>query len=167
MSVRSKSFNINVSFNNAMVRKILFLYNGVTIGIVQKKRGEDIVLIPPENSDIFKKACEQIIKKLKQNLDIVFEFITSKDSTNMTPNDWERLIFRIKKAQDEEGYDAVAIAHGTDTLAYTASALSFALHGKNPGRSGLRIPVCITGSQNPIYEPGGAVSYTHLTLPTK
>ncbi len=48
----------------------------------------------------------------------------------MTPNDWEKLIFRIKKAQDEEAYDAVAIAHGTDTLAYTALAL--ALHGASP-----------------------------------
>ena len=73
----------------------------------------------------------------------------------MSPNDWEKLIFRIKKAQDDEGYDAVAIAHGTDTLAYTSNALSLALHGKEPGKSGLKIPVCITGSQNPIYEPGG------------
>jgi len=73
----------------------------------------------------------------------------------MTPNDWEKLIFRIKKAQDEENYDGVAIAHGTDTLAYTSVALSLALHGKELGKSGLRIPICITGSQNPIYEPGG------------
>ena len=87
-------------------------------------------------------------------MDIIFEFVTAKDSTNMTPNDWEKLIFRIKKAQDEEGYNAVAIAHGTDTLTYTATALTLALHGKE-GKSGLRIPVCITGAQNPIYEPGG------------
>ena len=64
-------------------------------------------------------------------MDITFEFVTSKDSTNMTPNDWEKLIFRIKKAQDEEKYEGVAVAHGTDTLSYTATALAFALHGKN------------------------------------
>ena len=73
----------------------------------------------------------------------------------MTPQDWERLIFRIKKAQDEEGYEGVGIAHGTDTLPYTATALSFALHGPVPGKSGLRIPVCITGAQNPVYQNGG------------
>ena len=40
-------------------------------------------------------------------------------------------------------------------MAYTATALSLALHGREPDKSGLRIPVCITGAQNPIYEPGG------------
>jgi len=49
----------------------------------------------------------------------------------------------------------VGIVHGTDTLAYTATALALALHGKVPGKSGLRIPICLTGAQNPIYSPGG------------
>jgi len=139
------------------MKKILFLYNGGTIGQIQEKRGNDIILVPPKDSTVFREACEPILAKLKVDLelDIVFEFVTAKDSTNMTPNDWERLIFRIKKAQDEEGYDGVAIVHGTDTLAYTATALSLALHGKTPQVSGLRIPICITGAQNPIYEPGG------------
>ncbi len=138
-----------------MVKKVLFLYNGGTIGQVVEKRGDQTVLVPPKDSKIFQQACEPIIEKLSADSKITFEFITSKDSSNMTPNDWEKLIFRIKKAQDEEKYDAVAIAHGTDTLAYTATALALALHGKNPGKSGLRIPICITGSQTPVYEPGG------------
>jgi len=141
--------------NNMTKKKVLFLYNGGTIGQVPEKRGNQIVLVPPKDSKVFQDSCESVIEKLKADMDITFEFVTSKDSTNMTPNDWERLIFRIKKAQDEEKYDGVAIAHGTDTLAYTATALALALHGKNPEKSGLRIPVCITGSQNPIYESGG------------
>ena len=40
-------------------------------------------------------------------------------------------------------------------MVYTATALALALHGKNPEKSGLRIPVCITGAQNPVYEQGG------------
>ena len=136
-------------------KKILFLYNGGTIGQVPEERDGKIVLVPPKDSSVFQKACEPAIEKVKQDADVAFEFVTAKDSTNMTPNDWEKLIFRIKKAQDEEGYDAVGIAHGTDTLAYTATALAFALHGKTPGKSGLRIPVCITGAQNPIYAAGG------------
>ncbi len=138
-----------------MTKRILFLYNGGTIGQIPEKRDGEIVLVPPKDSKIFRDACEPIIQELKQDMDITFEFVTAKDSTNMTPNDWEKLIFRIKKAQDDENYDAVAVAHGTDTLAYTATALSLALHGKNPEQSGLRIPVCITGAQNPIYAPGG------------
>lgn len=49
----------------------------------------------------------------------------------------------------------MAIAHGTDTLAYTATAVALGLHGKNPGKSGLKIPVIFTGAQNPIYQEGG------------
>lgn len=135
-------------------KKILFLYNGGTIGQVPENRDGQIVLVPPKDSKVFKTACEPTIEKLKKDMDITFEFVTSKDSTNMTPNDWEKLIFRIKKAQ-EEGYSGVAIAHGTDTLAYTATALPLALHGREPDKSGLKIPVCITGAQNPLYEPGG------------
>ncbi|MCR4335391.1 MAG: asparaginase domain-containing protein [archaeon] len=138
-------------------KKILFIYNGGTIGMNSEKRGADVVLVPPKNTEQFKVACEPILKDLKQvkKLDIDFEFFSGKDSSNMTPNDWEKLIFRVKKAQDSDGYDAIGIAHGTDTLAYTATALALALHGKEPNNSGLRIPICITGSQTPIYEPGG------------
>lgn len=139
-----------------MNRRILFLYNGGTIGQVpEKKEDGSTILVPPKDSEIFKRACEPIIKELNQESEIVFEYVTSKDSTNMTPNDWEKLIFRIKKAQDEELYDGVAIAHGTDTLAYTSTALSLALHGKDPSKTGLKIPICVTGAQNPIYQPGG------------
>ncbi|MDP3881445.1 MAG: asparaginase domain-containing protein [Nanoarchaeota archaeon] len=139
-----------------MRKKILFLYNGGTIGQVpEKKEDGSSVLVPPKNSEVFRIACEPIINELNQDSEIIFEHVTSKDSTNMTPNDWEKLIFRIKKAQEEEKYDGVAIAHGTDTLAYTSTALSLALHGKYPTKTGLKIPICITGAQNPIYQPGG------------
>ncbi|MCX6799297.1 MAG: asparaginase domain-containing protein [Candidatus Diapherotrites archaeon] len=136
-------------------KKVLFLYNGGTIGQVPEKINNQIVLAPPKDGSVFKNACEPVLQYFKKDFDIDFEIITTKDSTNMTPNDWEKLIFRVKKAQDDENYDAVGIAHGTDTLAYSATALALALHGKKPGESGLRIPVCITGAQNPIYEQGG------------
>ncbi len=138
-----------------MNKNILFLYNGGTIGQIPEKRGEKVILVSPKDSVNFKNACGEIIAKLNSELTITFEFVTAKDSTNMSPNDWEKLIFRVKKAQDEENYSAVAIAHGTDTLAYTATAMALALHGKEPGKSGLRIPVCITGAQNPVYPAGG------------
>lgn len=136
-------------------KRVLFLYNGGTIGQVIESRDGEEILVSPKDGEGFKKVCEPIIKKFNERLDITFELITTKDSTNMTPKDWEKLIFRIKKAQDDENYDAVGITHGTDTLAYTATALALALHGKDPKKSGLRIPICITGVQNTIYKEGG------------
>ncbi|VVC00832.1 Glutamyl-tRNA(Gln) amidotransferase subunit D [uncultured archaeon] len=138
-----------------MVRKVLFLYNGGTIGQVPEKRGEEIILVPPKDSEVFEEACKPVLEKFSGRLDIKFEIVTTKDSTNMTPNDWEKLIFRVKKAQDEDGFEGVGIAHGTDTMAYTASALAFSLNGRNPGKRWLKIPVCLTGAQTPIYQEGG------------
>lgn len=132
-------------------KRVLFIYHGGTIGQVPEDRDGQMVLVPPKDSSLFKSACDIVLKDFEKTLDVTFEIMTTKDSTNMTPNDWEKLVFRIKKAQDEENYGAVGIAHGTDTLAYTATALALALHGKTPEKSGLRIPVCITGAQNPIY----------------
>lgn len=136
-------------------KRVLFLYNGGTIGQITEMRDGQPILVSPKDGKDFKVVCDPIIKKFNKKMDITFELVTTKDSTNMTPNDWEKLIFRVKKAQDEEKYDAVTITHGTDTLTYSSTALALALHGKNPKQSGLRIPVCITGAQNPVYQEGG------------
>ena len=136
-------------------KKILFLFNGGTIGQVPTEVNGKIVSAPPKDAAIFKHAVDPIISKFNEVFDVTYEIITAKESSSMTPQDWEKLIFRIKKAQDEEGYSGVGIAHGTDTLAYTATALAFALHRSKPNQSGLRIPVCITGAQNPVYQEGG------------
>jgi L-asparaginase len=136
-------------------KKILFLFNGGTIGQVPTEINGKIISAPPKDASVFKHAVDPIIAKFIDKFDITYEVVTTKESSSMTPQDWEKLIFRIKKAQDEEGFDGVGIAHGTDTLAYTATALAFALHGVTPGKSGLRIPVCITGAQNPVYQEGG------------
>lgn len=136
-------------------KKIIFLYNGGTIGQVPTEVNGKIVSAPPKDASVFKKAIDPIIEKFIGNFDVTYELITVKESSSMTPQDWEKLIFRVKKAQDEEGFDGVGIAHGTDTMTYTATALAFALHGPSPENSGLRIPVVITGSQNPVYQEGG------------
>ncbi len=136
----------------AFKKKILFLYNGGTIGQEYQYVEGERILFPPNSGAAFKKVCAPIIQKFEKKFEVTFEVITTKDSTNMIPPDWEILINRIEKAQDEEGFDAVGIAHGTDTLPYTGTALALALHGKN---SGLQIPICLTGAQNTIYAPGG------------
>jgi len=64
------------------------------------------------------------------------------DSANMSPAYWQQLRDAIREAVDQDGCDAVLVLHGTDTLAYSAAALSFQLIG-------LPAPVVFTGSMLP------------------
>jgi L-asparaginase len=66
------------------------------------------------------------------------------DSSNIQPEEWTRLSEVIY--QKRNAYDGIVVIHGTDTLAYTASALSFALQN-------IEIPVVLTGSQVSIENP--------------
>ncbi|KAM3918542.1 60 kDa lysophospholipase [Leptodactylus fuscus] len=82
----------------------------------------------------------------KQNKRIVYtilEYSPLLDSCNMTTDDWAKIATDIKK--NYEQYDGFVILHGTDTMAYTASALSFMC--ENLGKT-----IVLTGSQVPIYE---------------
>lgn len=71
------------------------------------------------------------------------EYTPLLDSSNMTPADWFRIAQDIVAHYD--AYDGFIVLHGTDTMAYTASALPFLLQG-------LRKPVILTGSQIPLCE---------------
>lgn len=71
------------------------------------------------------------------------EYAMPIDSTNATPADWQRIGRDI--AARYQDYDGFVVLHGTDTMAYTAAALSFMLQG-------LRKPVILTGSQIPLGE---------------
>ncbi|XP_015231573.1 PREDICTED: 60 kDa lysophospholipase isoform X2 [Cyprinodon variegatus] len=73
----------------------------------------------------------------------ILEYSPLLDSSNMTTDDWGRIGKDIEK--NYENFDGFVILHGTDTMAYTASALSFMC--ENLGK-----PIVLTGSQVPIYE---------------
>ena len=73
----------------------------------------------------------------------LIETSTLLDSSNMTVSDWNRIGELV--AENYDSYDGSVILHGTDTMAYTASALSFMLQG-------LGKPVILTGSQIPLGE---------------
>uniref|UniRef100_A0A3Q1AN01 L-asparaginase N-terminal domain-containing protein n=1 Tax=Amphiprion ocellaris TaxID=80972 RepID=A0A3Q1AN01_AMPOC len=73
----------------------------------------------------------------------ILEYSPLLDSSNMTTDDWGRIGKDIEK--NYENYDGFVILHGTDTMAYTASALSFMCEH-------LGKPIILTGSQVPIYE---------------
>ena len=66
------------------------------------------------------------------------------DSTNMTPTGWQRIAAQIERAYD--AYDGFVILHGTDTMAYTAAALSYLVQGSPK-------PIVLTGSQQPMSAP--------------
>ncbi|XP_029973108.1 60 kDa lysophospholipase isoform X2 [Salarias fasciatus] len=87
-----------------------------------------------------------VLPKSKCNKRVIYsvqDYSPLLDSSNMTPEDWARIGKDIEK--NYEDYEGFVILHGTDTMAYTASALSFMC--ENLGK-----PIVLTGSQVPIYE---------------
>lgn len=95
-------------------------------------------LAPVDFSEI---ACEvPELRKFKVQIDTV-TFDPVIDSSNITPAQWVELAEVIEK--NYELYDGFVVLHGTDTMSYTASALSFMF-------SNLRKPIVFTGSQIPI-----------------
>lgn len=118
--------------------KILIIYTGGTIGMVNNPLTG--ALIPFDFKQIQQNVPE--LARLNYQLD-VHSFDPILDSSNMDPTIWAELAAIIERTYDE--YDGFVVLHGSDTMAYTASALSFML--KN-----LSKPVVLTGSQLPIGE---------------
>ena len=120
------------------VPRILLIYTGGTIGMI-----EDSVSGALRPFD-FSHLIDNVPKLEKLGYDIEnISFEPPIDSSDMNPTRWKEIAQLI--AERYNGYDGFVLLHGTDTMAYTASALSFMLEG-------LRKPVIITGSQLPIGE---------------
>ena len=67
----------------------------------------------------------RIFPEIQKHMQLDFKMVVNIDSSNMSPATWTQLATTIKDLYDQ--YDGFVVAHGTDTMAYTASALSFAL----------------------------------------
>lgn len=119
-----------------MKRKVLIIYTGGTIGM--EKNYATGSLEPFNFQHIFNKIPE--IKLLDCEV-TVFSFSQPVDSSDMGPKEWKTIASKI--AECYQKYDGFLILHGTDTMSYTASALSFMLKNLNK-------PVVLTGSQLPI-----------------
>ncbi|GAB3568511.1 asparaginase [Spirosoma luteolum] len=117
-------------------RSVLVIYTGGTFGMVYDPKASQ--LIPFDFEQVLDRLPE--LSRLDFNITITTlnEII---DSSNMTPAIWVELGKLIQK--NYSSYDSFVILHGTDTMAYTASALSFML-------SGLNKPIILTGAQLPI-----------------
>ncbi|NQZ04931.1 asparaginase [Idiomarina sp.] len=121
-----------------MERKNIYVaYTGGTIGM--KKSAQGYVPAAGHLSQCVENLPE-FFREEMPHFDI-HEYTPLMDSSDMTPSDWVRIARDIE--QNYERYDGFVILHGTDTMAYTASALSFMLQD-------LGKPVIVTGSQIPL-----------------
>lgn len=121
-----------------MKPRILIIYTGGTIGMIEDPHTK--ALRPFDFNHLMENVPK--IKMLDYDIDNI-QFKRPIDSSDMNPEHWQHIARSI--ADNYSRYDGFMVLHGTDTMAYTASALSFMLQG-------LRKPVIITGSQLPIGE---------------
>ena len=118
--------------------RILIIYTGGTLGMDYNKSG---ALAPCSFDRILNRV--PVIEELQVNLSVI-SFKTPIDSSNVHIEHWQLLASLIYEHYDQ--YDGFLILHGTDTMAYSASALSFMLEGVNK-------PIIFTGAQLPIASP--------------
>jgi len=118
--------------------KVLLIYTGGTIGMGTNPKTH--AMEPLDYNQLLKHVPE--IKQIKAQISVL-QFGKPLDSSDISPDIWKQLVSIITREYDN--YDGFVIIHGTDTMAYTASALSFMMEN-------LTKPVILTGSQLPVHE---------------
>ena len=113
-------------------KKILLLTTGGTIACLPGGEG-----LEPRRSDVMERELNQ----LRTYYDITVRDVMCLDSSNITPEEWETIAGHI--FENRAGFDGIVVSHGTDTMAYTASAVTFMLPN-------IDLPVVFTGSQLPL-----------------
>ncbi|MDL2269405.1 asparaginase domain-containing protein [Desulfosarcina sp. OttesenSCG-928-A07] len=116
-------------------RKLSIIFTGGTIAMVE---GEDHKLRPPKDPREFAKALPQLFS----NYLISMKYVLNKDSTDMRPGDWEKIVQAVHEELARQP-DGIVVVHGVDTICFSASATAYAL---GPG---LSLPVVFTGAQLP------------------
>ncbi len=113
-------------------KKILLLTTGGTIASVPGGEG-----LEPQRSDVMERELQQ----LRTYYDISVEDVLCLDSSNIQPEQWQVIATAIYEKR--VGFDGIVVSHGTDTMAYSASAVTFMLPN-------IDLPVVFTGSQLPL-----------------
>lgn len=113
-------------------KHILLLTTGGTIASLPGGEG-----LAPQRSQVMERELNQ----LRSYYDITVKDVMCLDSSNIRPEEWQRIAAYIYELRS--GYDGIVISHGTDTMAYTASAVTFMLPN-------IDLPVVFTGSQLPL-----------------
>ena len=118
------------------MKRILLLTTGGTIA----SRLTDEGLAPGLDGA----ALSHYLGGLADSYDLTVRDILHLDSSNIQPEEWRLIAQNVYEAR--EGFDGIVVSHGTDTMAYTASVLSYMVRG-------IGIPVVLTGAQLPIEHP--------------
>jgi L-asparaginase len=113
------------------MKRVLLLHTGGTLGMTG----------PPLLPDAYSRALTDAVPELEQIAELDTRIVLNLDSSDLGPAHWTTLCNEI--ARDYDAFDGFVIVHGTDTMAYTAGALAFALIG-------LDKPVILTGAQRPL-----------------
>jgi len=113
-------------------KKILLLTTGGTIASLPGGEG-----LEPQRSGVMERELNQ----LRTYYDITVQDVMCLDSSNIRPEDWQFIARHI--FENRAGFDGIVVSHGTDTMAYTASAVTFMLPD-------IDMPVVFTGSQLPL-----------------
>ena len=121
----------------AQMKKILIIHTGGTFGMVPLKPAP--TLAPNQ----VQANITQFVPELRQIAEIDFRALFNLDSANITPTHWQQLATLI--FDELPNYDGFVVIHGTDSMIYTAAALSYMLRN-------LPKPVVLTGSQRPLAE---------------
>ncbi|MEM8965179.1 MAG: asparaginase [Bacteroidota bacterium] len=130
-----KIVNISTATSTQAKASILIIYTGGTLGMTYDESG----VLAPFN---FSRTVEKIPALRQFDLHLtVISFPQLVDSSDIHPRHWADLGYIIH--ENYQRYDGFVVVHGTDTMAYSASALSFMLEGLNK-------PVIFTGAQLPI-----------------
>ncbi len=115
------------------MKKILLITTGGTIASIQTKNG----LVPGLNG----KQLLNYLPEIKEMCDVNVMNLFNVDSTNVYYKHWLEIAKCIQESYND--YDGFIICHGTDTMSYTASALSYLIQNSKK-------PIILTGSQKPI-----------------
>ncbi|KAJ8050738.1 L-asparaginase [Holothuria leucospilota] len=143
-----------------MATKVLVLFTSGLLGMAKNKYGvyeptsqnllkaiKEITMTHdkkyPEENELDENYCAlpRSSEEEKRIIYTVMQYNPLKDSSNITKEDWVKMVKDIR--DNYNAFEGFVVLHGTDTMAYTASALSFMLEG-------LSKPVILTGSQSPI-----------------
>ena len=139
MKYKTVRLNPRANTTREKTRSVLVIYTGGTFGMVYDPQTDQLVPFD------FERVPDRLPELLRLDFDITLITLPDViDSSNMKPAVWVELAQLIETNYGQ--YDSFVILHGTDTMAYTASALSFMLEG-------LRKPVILTGAQLPIGAP--------------
>lgn len=119
------------------MKRILIIHTGGTFGMMPMKPSQ--TLAPSDIQDQILKYVPEINQIARIETIIPFNI----DSSNITIEHWQKLAEIVDREQDN--YDGFVVVHGTDTMAYSASALSFMIRN-------VKRPVIFTGAQRPLAE---------------